>query len=54
MNAVVYSPVRNEKGPAKGLFPHHGDLHNICIIVNYWKFVLWLRWLRREYALASL
>ena len=54
MNAVVYSPVRNEKGPAKGLFPQYGDLHNVAVIVNYWKFVLWLQWLRREHALASL
>ena len=30
------SPARNEKGPAKGLFPQCGDLHNIVIIVNYW------------------
>ena len=37
MNAVVYSPVRNEKGPAKGLFPQASDLHNIVVIVNYWK-----------------
>ena len=44
MNAVVYSSARNEKGPAKGLFPQNGDLHNIVVIVNYWKFVLWLRW----------
>ena len=44
MNAVVYSSARNEKGPAKGLFPQYGDLHNIFIIVNYWEFVLWLWW----------
>ncbi|MBQ2783023.1 MAG: hypothetical protein IJE94_07515 [Oscillospiraceae bacterium] len=37
MNAVVYSPARNEKGPAKGLFPQASDLHNIVVIVNYWK-----------------
>ena len=36
MNAVVYSSARNEKGPAKGLFPQNGDLHNIVVIVNYW------------------
>jgi len=38
MNAVVYSPVRNEKGPAKGLFPQSSDLHNIYVIVNYFQF----------------
>ena len=37
------SPARNEKGPARGLFPQHGDLHNIFIIVNCWKSVLWLQ-----------
>ena len=31
------SPARNEKGPAKGLFPQASDLHNTSVIVNYWK-----------------
>ena len=50
MNAVVNRLLATKKAPQGAFFTQKGDLHNLP--VGY--VVLWLWWLRREHALASL
>ena len=50
MNAVVNRLLATKKAPQGAFFTQKGDLDNLP--VGY--VVLWLWWLRREHALASL